>query len=276
MGLFAGRLDAEIQHLLLETQISLVQRELSDKLVRLSSDVEGDLSPQRQLSNLVSAHARNNATILRHSLRTHKHHIDLSQETQRMRNRRLRDLRDGDSLTSELLDDSIALLIARLIPHIHHSEFTRTISRRSALEQSRNRSRRTMSQDALSFSHKSPTGLGDTIARSDGTSRKEAPIAEQVFANGVEAPILLLKRGHEVLEEQVGAGGEWDGVGDGSFEAVAVQLDGVEGFVDGGGGDGVEEDDEGFDGGDGLGELGVGGEELSVGCDDAEGMLDGG
>ena len=92
-----------------------------------------------------------------------------------------------------------------------------------------------------------------------------------MFADGVEAPVLLLKRGDEVLQEQVGARGEGDGVGDGGLEAVAVQLDGVEGFVDGGGGDGVEEDDEGFDGGDGLGELGVGGEKLSVGCDNAGG-----
>ena len=172
LGLLAWRIDAEIQHLLLESQISLIEWELSDKLVRLSSDIERDLGPQRQLSNLVSAHARNNTTILRDSLRTNKHHIDLSQETQRMRNRRLRDLRDWDSLTSQLLDDSIALLIARLIPYIHDSKFPRTVSRCRALEQARNRSRSTMSQDAFSLSHESPSRFGDSIARGDGTSSK--------------------------------------------------------------------------------------------------------
>lgn len=75
-----------------------------------------------------------------------------------------------------------------------------------------------------------------------------------MVAHGVEgAAVLLLERRHEVLQEQVGAGGEGHRVGDGGLEAVGVGFDGVEGFEDGGGGDGVEELDEGFDGGDGLG-----------------------
>ena len=44
-----------------------------------------------------------------------------------------------------------------------------------------------------------------------------------------------------------------------------MESDGLECFVDGGGGNGVEESDEGFDGGDWLGEVGVGGEEVAVG-----------
>lgn len=47
-----------------------------------------------------------------------------------------------------------------------------------------------------------------------------------------------------------------------------MDADGFEGLEDGGGGNCVEEDDEGFDRCDGLGEFGVGGKEFAICCDD--------
>lgn len=43
-----------------------------------------------------------------------------------------------------------------------------------------------------------------------------------------------------------------------------MRLDGVEGFVDGGKGNGVEESDEGFDGGDGFCQVGIRGEQVAI------------
>lgn len=125
-----------------------------------------------------------------------------------------------------------------------------------------------MRQHALSLLHEPPARLGDAIPRSNSPTGEQAPIAQQVLTHGVEAAVLLLKRGDEVLQEEVGAGMEGHGVGDAGLEDVGVGLDGVERLEDGGGGDGVEEVNEGFDGRDGLGEVGVGGEEISVGGND--------
>lgn len=86
---------------------------------------------------------------------------------------------------------------------------------------------------------------------------------------GVEAAVLLFQRSDEVLEEEVGSRLEGQRVLDRGLEEVGMGLDGVEGFVYGGGGDGVEEGDEGLDGGDGLCEVRVGGEEVSICSDDA-------
>lgn len=90
-----------------------------------------------------------------------------------------------------------------------------------------------------------------------------------MLSQRLEAAVLLPKRGDEVLLEEVSAGGEGDGVGDGVAQTVRVRLDEVDGLEDGGGGGRVEELDEGFDGGDGLGEVWVGGEEVSICCYDA-------
>lgn len=126
-----------------------------------------------------------------------------------------------------------------------------------------------MCQNALALSDKPPTSFGDAVSSINGSGGEQASIAKKMLAHGVEATFLLLKRRHEVLEEQVGAGSERDWVRDGGCEAVGVGFDRVEGLVYGGGGDGVEEGDEGFDSGDGFGQLGVGGEEVAVRLDDA-------
>jgi hypothetical protein len=126
-----------------------------------------------------------------------------------------------------------------------------------------------MREDAFALCDEAPAGFGDAVTRGNGTAGKEAAVAEEVLADGVEAALLLLERSDEILQEQVCAGGQGHGVLYGGFEALAVVFDGVEGFEDGGGGNGVEEDDEGFDGGYGLGEVGVGVEEVAVSRDDA-------
>jgi hypothetical protein len=71
------------------------------------------------------------------------------------------------------------------------------------------------------------------------------------------------------LKEEICSRLEWQRVRDGSLEEVGMGFYSVEGLVYGGGGDGVEESDEGFDGGNGFCEVRIGGEEVSVCGDDA-------
>jgi hypothetical protein len=132
-----------------------------------------------------------------------------------------------------------------------------------------------MRQHALPLTHEAPPRIGDALPRRVGAIRKEAAVAQEMLAQGLEAAVLLPKRGDEVLLEEVGAGGEGDGVGDGVAQLVRVRLDEINGLEDGGGRGCVEELDEGFDGGDGLGEVWVGGEEVSICCYDARIKLGG-
>lgn len=112
-----------------------------------------------------------------------------------------------------------------------------------------------MGEHTLSLTHEAPTGLGDAVPGGNRSVGEQAAVAEEMLADGVEAAVLLPKRGDEVLLEEVGAGGEGDGVRDGAAEAVGVGFDEVDGFEDGCGGRGVEEGDERFDGCDGFGEV---------------------
>lgn len=86
---------------------------------------------------------------------------------------------------------------------------------------------------------------------------------------GVEAAVLLLERRDEILKEEIGSRLEGQRVLDRGLEEVGMALYGIESLVYGGGGDGVEESDEGLDGGDWFCEVGIRGEEISVGGDDA-------
>lgn len=101
-------------------------------------------------------------------------------------------------------------------------------------------------------------------------------VAEEVLANGLEGAILLLKRRHDVFRKQIGARGERDRVRDGGLEAVGVGFDDLEGLVGRGRGDCLEGLDEGIDGGELLGQMGIGSEELAVFGDDAGNMVSGG
>ncbi|KAK3202959.1 hypothetical protein GRF29_154g1366900 [Pseudopithomyces chartarum] len=77
--------------------------------------------------------------------------------------------------------------------------------------------------------------------------------------------------GDEVPLEEIGACGEGDRVRDRGFEDGGVVLEEGEGLGDGGHGGVRYCFYEGFDGGDGHGEVRVGGEDRAVGGDDVEG-----
>lgn len=243
--------------------------------MRLGSDEERDLRPRSELRDLERAQPRNDAAVLRNGLGAHNHHVDLSQEAHDMRDSRLVDLRDRDSLRSEVLHDGIALLGARVIPHVHDAELALAELLGRTLQQARDSARRAVRQHALALGYEAPASLGDAVARSYGAAGEQAAVLEQVLADALEAgPVLRLQRRHEVLLEKIGAGGQGHGVGDGGLEAVRVRFYGVERFVDGRGGHGVEQRDEGFDGRDGLREVRVRSEDAVVRGDDAVDALD--
>lgn len=71
--------------------------------------------------------------------------------------------------------------------------------------------------------------------------------------------MLLLKRGDDILRDEVGAGGGCDGVLERGLEVGGVCFDDFEGLVGRRRGDRVKGGDEGVDGCDLLGEVGLGG-----------------
>lgn len=96
---------------------------------------------------------------------------------------------------------------------------------------------------------------------------EQATIAQQVLPNSLKAPRAsrLERRDHVALEE-VGSGGERDGVGDLGFQIIGLCFNQVEGFVDGDGAGLYEQLNESFDCGNGHGEVGVVGDEATVRC----------
>ena len=65
-----------------------------------------------------------------------------------------------------------------------------------------------MGEDAGALGDKAPAGLGDAVSGGDGAGGKQAAVAEQMLPHSVEAAaggalILLLKRGDEVLKEEI-------------------------------------------------------------------------
>jgi hypothetical protein len=94
-------------------------------------------------------------------------------------------------------------------------------------------------------------------------------VAEKVLSNGLEGAVLLLKRRHDILGKQIRARGQRDWVRNGGLEAVGVGFDGLEGLVGGGRGNRLEGFDEGIDGGELLGQVGIGSEELVIFGNDA-------
>lgn len=268
--LSTGAVHLEVKHLLLEANVALVKRELADKLVSLGSDVEGDLGHLGQAGDLEGAHAGNDTAVLGDGLSTDEHHVNLAQQAQDVSDGGLGDLGDRDALGAQLADNTVALFGAHLIADVYDSERPRGVLS-STLEQASDGAGGAVGQDTGALGDEAPTSLGDTISGGDGAGGEETAVAEEMLTDSVKATgvLLLLERGDEVLEEEIGTGGEGNGVGDGSLEAVGVGLDGVERLVYGGGRGGVEEGDEGLDGSDRLGQVGVGGEEATVGRDDA-------
>lgn len=185
-----------------------------------------------------------------------------------MANGRAGNLCHGNALFAQGLDDGVAFLGARRVADVDDAKLARAVLGR-ALQDREDGARVAVREDRFTLGDEAPAGLGDARAGSDRAGGEEAAVAQQVLADGVEAAVLLLEGGDEVLQEEVGAGGERDGVLDRGLEAVAVGLDSVEGFVDGGRGDRVEQLDEGLDRGDGLGQVGVLGEEVAICRDDA-------
>ncbi len=99
---------------------------------------------------------------------------------------------------------------------------------------------------------------GDFLAGFSGALDEEPAVGEEVGAYTAEVASGTelagpLEGGDEVALEEVCACGEGDGVWDGAFEVGGGCCEEVEGFGDGGGLGGGEEEDEGFDGGDGHG-----------------------
>jgi hypothetical protein len=95
-----------------------------------------------------------------------------------------------------------------------------------------------------------------------------------VLPHGVETAILLAQRRDEVLKKEIGSGGEGYGVGNGGFETVGMDFDGVKNFENGGGRVGVKEGDERLDSGDRFGEIGIRQQKPAVCFDNAAEVLE--
>lgn len=95
---------------------------------------------------------------------------------------------------------------------------------------------------------------GNPFPRRLGPGHEYAAVGEEMGAHGVEATLpRRAEGGDHVPLEEVGAGGETDGVADAGLEEGGLCGEEVEGLEDGGGVGVLEELDEGFDGGDGHG-----------------------
>lgn len=266
--LLARGVRGKVEHLLLKANVPLVEGKLARKLVRLGRHVKGYMRAARQLRNLKGAYPGDDAAVLRDRLGAHNDHVDLPQQSHDVRHRRSRNLRHGDALFAERFNHAVALLGAGRVADVDDAKLAGPVLG-GALEDGQDGARVAVGEDGFALGDEAPAGLGDARAGGDGAGGKEAAVAEEVLADGVEAAVLLLEGGDEVLQEEVGAGRERDGVLDRCLEALAVRLDRVERLVDGGGWDRVEELDEGLDGGDGLGQVRVLGEEVAVCRDDA-------
>ena len=93
------------------------------------------------------------------------------------------------------------------------------------------------------------------------------PNGLKVGARAIEITATL-EGGDEIALEEICASGERDRVRDRAFQQCGGGVDDVEGFGNGGEGGGKlgKEEDKGFDGGDGHGDIRVRGEKRLVGC----------
>ena len=126
--------------------------------------------------------------------------------------------------------------------------------------------------------------LGNTVAGFLCALGKELAVVDQVLADLVEA-IEAARRGHDIrrrrglahghaeeVGKDVGASLEGQRVGNGRVQARDLGIGDLPGLHGGGRGGVAQDVDEGLDGGDGLGEVGIFGQQAVV-CSDNAGSL---
>ena len=132
-----------------------------------------------------------------------------------------------------------------------------------------------MRHDGAARVHEAPALLGHPITGVDGALGEELCVLDEMLADSLEVTVLLLEHLAGEPQEEIGAGAEGHGIADG-LEALGAALEDVDGLVGGRGGHRVEQGNEGLDGDDGLGQVGVIGQELVIFCDNIEAIGRGG
>lgn len=163
--------------------------------------------------------------------------MDLAQQAEDVGDGGLGDLGDRNALVAELLDDAIRLGRTVLVADVDDLEADAAVAGLvcGAEEQVGYGAGGAVGEDDLAVADEAPAGVGDAVAGGDGAGGEEAAVAEKVGADGFEGLVgggggggrggcvcafLLLKRGDEVLKEEVGAGLERDRVVHGCVEGV--------------------------------------------------------
>ena len=270
---------AEVEHLLLDGQVVLAEREHAHELVALGHDVHGLRGRLGQDAHLVGAHARDDAAVLDHAFRAHEHHRHLAHA---VRDGRLGDRRHGHGQLAQGADDLVGLRVRRR-GRLHVDDFeagrAAAVGFGRGLEDRAHDAAAAVREHHAAVADEAAAVAGDCAPGLFGALDEEAAVAEQVLSDGFEVAAAVgavvdrgaAQGGDEVALEEVCARGEGDWVGDGALELRGGGGKEVERFGDGGEGGGElgEEKHEGFDGGDGHGQVRVGDEEGLVGRDDA-------
>ena len=240
------------------------------KLVRLSTDIERDLRIFRQLSNQQSPDSRYDATILSDHFRSDKNHVWLPPQPHNMCYSGFPDDSHRDAHISQLFDTLVRVFRVTMILHINDLELSRSILI-CPLQQGEDASAGAMGQNRLSRCDIPPPCFCDTLPGRDGSTREQTTVSKKMLADAFErSSSLTVKRGDDVLQKQIRAGGQRLIVGSVGFEGFDVLFESLQGLEDGGRGYDIEKSDEGFYCGDGLGKFWIGGEEVLVGLNNVE------
>lgn len=236
----------------------------------LAADIGVDVAVVGRLRNLAGTHTRDDAAILGDDLSAKEDHVDTRLKAGHGKeNRGQADGGGRDAVGLELLDDAVALLGVLLIPDVYDLESAGDLLLGS-LEDAQHCSRRAVREDRATWEDETPALLSDTVAGIDGTLGEQLAILDEVLAHGIEVAVLLLKHLAGEPQEEVCSRQERHGVADGGLEALRGVVEDLNRLVGCGGGNRVEESDERLDRYDGLGQVGVVGEELVVRRDDVE------
>lgn len=242
----------------------------------LGDDVEGFASAPSQYAHLVCADARDDAAVLHHTLCSDNNHVDLAQ---RVCDSRVGNGGHRDVVVPQVGDNLLAFFrVGRVRGREDVDDLEADCARFGRPAQ-----QRAYHSGTAICEYSSPVAdevlakAGNLLPALLRSFHKQLAVgqevvayrAEVVFGAEVEAGGAV-ERGDEVALEEVGAGREGDWVRDRSLQGGRVAFEEVECLGDGRHGALRNRFDEGFDGRNGHGELGVIFEDPAVGRDNVE------
>lgn len=273
----------ELQDSLLDAEIHLTKREEAHKLVALTDNVEWLVGGLGEHRDLVSSQSADNASVFDDTLGTNK---ALGDTVHAVGDGGGWDGRDGDTQLSQG-GNVLAALSAGCVRGDDVDDLEpdgalgtgSTTGFGSRAKQGADNTRTTVGEDSVSISYKVLAEACNLVSGFLCAFNKELSVLDEMVSDGVKITSLgastgILKSGNDIALEEIGTGREGDWVRDSALQFGGQGGQMIESLRDSGRGNVMKSFDQGLNGGDGHGNVGVAGQDAVIGADDVE-IIDG-